>query len=154
MAANTTTNTYGYIQGRYNIQPVKSQKKEIYGLNYPLGSTQYGGIFSKSSGINMIKNSVEQLLLTERGERVMLPNYGCNLKKYLFQPLDETTFQGIRNEIETSFRNYIVGAKIHKLAVFPTGDTGPAGGNSLQVILTLKLDKSDLEVFDVGVTIS
>jgi len=123
-------------------------------LNYPLGSTQYGGIFSKSSGINMIKNSVEQLLLTERGERIMLPNYGCNLRRYLFQPLDETTFQGIRNEIETSFRNYIVGAKIQKLAVFPTGDAGPAGGNSLQVILTLKLDKSDLEVFDVGVTIS
>jgi hypothetical protein len=154
MAANTTTTTYGYIQERYNIQPVKGQKKEIYGLNYPLGSTQYGGIFSKSSGINMIKNSVEQLLLTERGERVMLPNYGCNLRRYLFQPLDETTFQGIRNEIETSFRNYIVGAKIQKLAVFPTGESGPAGGNSLQVILTLKLDKSDLEIFDVGVTIS
>ena len=154
MAANTTTTIYGSIQKRYNIKSSKSQKKEIYGLNYPLGSTQYGGIFSKSSGINMIKNSVEQLLLTERGERIMLPNYGCNLRRYLFQPLDETTFQGIRNEIETSFRNYIVGAKIQKLAVFPTGDAGPAGGNSLQVILTLKLDKSDLEVFDVGVTIS
>ena len=75
-------------------------------------------------------------------------------KKYLFQPLDETTFTGIRNEIETSFRNYIVGARIAKLSVFPTGESGPAGGNSLQVILSLKLDKSDLEVFDVGVTIS
>jgi phage baseplate assembly protein W len=154
MAANLTTNVYGQIQERYNIQPVRSQKQEIYGLQYPLGSQANGGIFSKSSGINMIKNSVEQLLLTERGERVMLPNYGCNLRRYLFQPLDESTFQGIRNEIETSFRNYIVGARIARLAVFPTGDAGPAGGNSLQVILTLKLDKSDLEVFDVGVTIS
>ncbi len=154
MAANLTTNIYGKIQERYNIQPVRSQKQEIYGLQYPLGSKVNGGIFSKSSGINMIKNSVEQLLLTERGERVMLPNYGCNLRKYLFQPLDESTFQGIRNEIETSFRNYIVGARIAKLAVFPLGEAGPAGGNSLQVILTLKLDKSDLEVFDVGVTIS
>ena len=154
MAANLTTNVYGKIQERYNIQPVRSQKQEIYGLQYPLGSQANGGIFSKSSGINMIKNSVEQLLLTERGERVMLPNYGCNLRKYLFQPLDESTFQGIRNEIETSFRNYIVGARIAKLSVFPLGEAGPAGGNSLQVILTLKLDKSDLEVFDVGVTIS
>ena len=47
-----------------------------------------------------------------------------------------------------------MGAKIAKLGVFPTGDAGPAGGNSLQVILTLKLDNSDLEMFDVGVTIS
>jgi len=154
MAANTTTNIYGKIQERYTVEAVQSKKKEIYGLQFPLGSSPNGGIFSKSSGIQMIKNSVQQLLLTERGERIMLPNYGCNLRKYLFQPLDETTFQGIRNEIETSFRNYIVGAKIAKLSVFPTGDAGPAGGNSLQVVLTLKLDTADLEVFDVGVTIS
>jgi phage baseplate assembly protein W len=154
MAANTTTNLYGKVQETYNIQAVKSQRKAVYGLDFPLGSNATGGIFSKSSGLNMIKNSVHQLLLTERGERVMLPNYGCNLRKYLFQPLDETTFQSIRREIEVSFRNYIVGAKIAKLGVFPTGDAGPAGGNSLQVVLTLKLDNSDLQMFDVGVTIS
>jgi phage baseplate assembly protein W len=154
MAANLNTAVFGKIQDRYNRQIPKSERKEIFGLEYPLGSSESGGIFSKTSGVKMIKNAVEQLLLTERGERVMLPNYGCNLKKYLFQPLDETTFTGIRNEIETSFRNYIVGARIAKLSVFPTGESGPAGGNSLQVILSLKLDKSDLEVFDVGVTIS
>lgn len=84
----------------------------------------------------------------------MLPNYGCNLRKYLFQPLDETTFKNIRTEIQTSFYNYIVGAEIAKLTVLPTGVLGPAGGNSLQVILTLRLNTADLEVFDVGVTIS
>ena len=154
MAANVTTNLYGTVQGRYNIQPVKSKRKSIYGLNFPLGSSKTGGIFSKNSGVNMIKQSVEQLLLTQRGERIMLPNYGCNVRKYLFQPLDEETFERIIDEIETSFNNYIVGARIDKIQVFPTGDTGPAGGNSLQIILKLKLDTSDLEVFDVGVTIS
>jgi phage baseplate assembly protein W len=154
MAANTTTTIHGSIQDRYNIQLPKSERKEVFGLEFPLGSSQSGGIFAKTSGIKMIRDAVQQLLLTERGERVMLPNYGCNLRRYLFQPLDETTFQNIRNEIETSFNNYIVGARIAKLSVLPTGEAGPAGGNSLQVILTLKLDKSDLEVFDVGVTIS
>ena len=154
MAANITTTIHGSIQDRYNIQLPKSERKEIYGLNYPLGSSRSGGIFAKTSGIKMIRDAVEQLLLTERGERIMLPNYGCNLRRYLFQPLDETTFEGIRREIETSFNNYIVGATIAKLAVFPTGEAGPAGGNSLQVVLSLKLDKADLEMFDVGVTIS
>lgn len=154
MAANLETNVYGTIQGRYNIQAPKSQRKEIFGLAFPLGSREAGGFFSKSSGINMIKDAVEQLLLTERGERLMLPNYGCNLRRYLFQPLDQTTFSSIKREIQISFRNYIVGATIQKIGVFPTGDSGPAGGNSLRVILTLKLDTADLEVFDVGVTIS
>lgn len=154
MAANTTTNVHGSIQDRYNIQLPKSERREIFGLEFPLGSSKAGGYFAKTSGIRMIRDAVQQLLLTERGERVMIPNYGCNLRKYVFQPLDETTFENIRREIETSFYNYIVGATITKLAVFPTGDAGPSGGNSLQVILSLKLDKADLEVFDVGVTIS
>jgi len=154
MAANTTTNLYGTVQERYNIQPVKSQRKSIYGLHFPLGSSKTGGIFSRSSGIQMIKQSVEQLLLTERGERIMLPNFGCNIRRYLFQPLDEDTFNRIREEIETSFERYIVGARIDKLQVFPTGETGPAGGNSLQIILSLRLDTEDLEIFDVGVKIA
>ena len=154
MAANTTSNLYGAVQERYNIQPVKSQRDNIHGLQYPLGSSETGGIFSKNSGINMIKQAVEQLLLTDKGERIMLPNYGCNLRQYLFQPLDEDTFDNIREEVINSFDNYIVGAVIDKLRVFPTGDAGPAGGNSLQVILSLKLQKEDLEIFDVGVTIS
>ncbi len=154
MAANTTVSVYGSIQERYNIQVPKSARKEIFGLHYPLGSSKNGGVFNKISGINMIKGAVEQLLLTERGERVMLPNYGCNLRRYLFQPLDETTFNNIRREIETSFTNYIVGARIAKLSVFPTGESGPAGGNSLKIILSLKLEKSDLEIFDVEVKIA
>jgi len=154
MAANNTVSVYGSIQDRYNIQQPKSARQEVYGLHYPLGSSRNGGIFNKTSGINMIKGAVEQLLLTERGERIMLPNYGCNLKRYLFQPLDETTFNSIKREIQTSFRNYIVGARIAKISVFPTGESGPAGGNSLKVILSLKLDKSDLEIFDVEVKIA
>ena len=79
----------------------------------------------------------------------MLPEFGCNLRQYLFSPLDENTFTAIKEEIRTSFQRYIVGADIVKLAVFPTGDTGPSGGNSLQIILTIKLDTSDAQVFDV-----
>ena len=108
MAANTTTTIHGSIQDRYNLQLPKSERKEIFGLEFPLGTSKSGGIFTKTSGIKMIRDAVQQLLLTERGERVMLPNYGCNLRRYLFQPLDQTTFENIRREIEKSFNNYIL----------------------------------------------
>ena len=154
MAANQEVIVYGSISPRYNKQSITSQKQEVYGLSFPLGSASDGSFFTKKSGINMIKEAVTQLLLTERGERIMLPNFGCNLRKYLFQPLDEGTFEGIKREIQYSFKNYIVGANIAKLAVFPLGEAGPAGGNSLKVVLSLKLDTADLEIFDVEVYIS
>jgi phage baseplate assembly protein W len=154
MAANQTVNVYGIIPDKFSLQAPSSKKKEVYGLTFPLGlEKNNGGFFKKNSGINLIRQSVKQLLLTEKGERLMLPNYGCNLRKFLFQPLDENTFTAIKEEIRNSFSNYIVGAKIVKLAVFPTGDTGPAGGNSMQVILTLELDADELRVFDVEVNI-
>lgn len=154
MAANQTVTVYGKITPRYIQQASTSKRQEVYGLAFPLGSSSDGGLFSKSSGVKMIKDAVKQLLRTERGERLMLPNFGCNLRRYLFQPLDETTFEDIKREIQYSFYKYIVGAKIAKLAVFPTGESGPAGGNSLKVVLSLQLDTADLEIFDVEVDIS
>jgi len=154
MAANQTVSVYGTIPPRYMKQPVVGHRQEVYGLNFPLGSASGGGFFAKRSGITMIRDAVTQLLLTERGERIMLPNFGCNLRRYLFQPLDQTTFENIKREIQYSFNNYIVGANIAKLAVFPFGESGPAGGNSLKVVLSLKLETADLEIFDVEVNIS
>lgn len=154
MAANQTVTVYGRKPPTYTTDGPTSKKKEVCGLNFPLGSSPDGGIFSRTTGVNLIKAAVHQLLLTERGERIMLPNFGCNLRKYLYQPLDENTFESIKREIQYSFKNYIVGAKINKLAVFPLGDLGPAGGNSLKVILSLILDSADLETFDVEVNIS
>ena len=154
MAANQTVTVYGRTSPRYIEQGPTSKRQEVYGLGFPLGSSPDGGIFSKKTGVDMIKDAVQQLLKTERGERIMLPNFGCNLRRYLFQPLTESTFESIKRDIQYSFKNYIVGASILKLSVFPMGDLGPAGGNSLKVILSLKLDTADLEIFDIEVNIS
>ena len=155
MVANQTVNIYGTQAPRYLEQIPTGHRRPVFGLNYPLGANKTtGGFFSKVSGVRMVKDAVTQLLSTDKGERVMLPTYGCNLKKYLFQPLTESTFEAIKREILSSFYNYIVGARVRKLAVFPMGDAGPAGGNSLKIILSLELTLGDLDVFDVEVNIS
>jgi len=154
MAVNQTVNLYGRIPPSINVVGSTSKKAQVFGLNFPIGRNRdRGGFFQKTSGIPMIRDAVKQLLLTERGERLMLPNFGCNLRKFLFQPLDENTFTQIKDEIKFSFYNYIVGAEIRKIAVFPTGDAGPAGGNSLKIILTLLLDEDQTQVFDVEATL-
>lgn len=145
-----TVNTYGTFPDKIQSERFSSERTGIYGLNFPLGKyAATGGYFKKTTGISMIRDAVKQLLLTEKGERLMLPNYGCRLKKFLFQPLDENTFTQIKDEIKFAFSNYIVGADLLKVAVFPTGDTGPAGGNSLNIILTLRYNEDETKIFDV-----
>jgi hypothetical protein len=154
MAANQIVNLYGLVAPRFLEQIPIAQRRAVFGLNFPLGQNKInGGFFQKVSGVEMIKDAVKQLLQTGRGERVMLPKYGCNLRKFLFQPLDEATFEAIKREIRYSFYHYIVGANIKRLAVFPFGEAGPAGGNSLKIVLSLELDTGDLDIFDVEVNI-
>ena len=155
MASNQTVNIYGRQPTRLVQEGATQHKRTIFGLNFPMGENQkLGGYFQKVTGVDLIRDSVSQLLLTDRGERIMLPKFGCNLRKFLFQPLDENTFEEIKEEIRYSLNNYIVGARILKLAVYPSGPTGPGDGNSLMVRLNLGLVEDDLTVFDVEVQIS
>ncbi len=150
MAANSTVLRFGDRPTKYEEQAPRAKRQEIYGLTFPLGSKKdSGGIFKKNSGREMIRQAVVQLLRTEKGERLMLPNYGCNLRKYLFQPITQELFSNIRETIETSFRNYIVGARLLKVGVFETGEYDAAGGNQIRVVLSIQLSTDDLEVFDV-----
>jgi hypothetical protein len=49
-----------------------------------------------------IIKSLEILLSTRQGERVMLPGYGCNLNELLFKSLDLTLKTYITDQIKTS----------------------------------------------------
>ena len=69
--------------------------------------------FSKSSQqIEMlsdeadIQSSLEILLVTRRGERVMQHKYGCNLDEMLFEPLTTTFKTYIRDMIQTAILYY------------------------------------------------
>ena len=150
MAANSTVFRYGRRPTKYEEQAPRAKRQEIFGLTFPLGKNrESGGFFKKSSGREMIRQAVTQLLRTEKGERLMLPNYGCNLRKYLFQPITQDLFNNIKETISESFRNYIVGARLLKVGVYETEEYDAAGGNQLRVVLTVQLSTDDLQVFDV-----
>jgi uncharacterized protein len=47
-----------------------------------------------------VHSSIEILLATTIGERIMQPDYGCNLKDMLFEPLDENLRTYFKRQIE------------------------------------------------------
>jgi len=49
-----------------------------------------------------IKSSLHILLTTRLGERVMLPNYGCNLEDLLFESLNRTLITYVTDLIKTA----------------------------------------------------
>jgi len=63
---------------------------EIEGKSAGLTISNRGGI-EMIEGKAAVRQAIFTLLATRPGERVMRPNYGCNLHRLVFSPNDDTT---------------------------------------------------------------
>ena len=67
---------------------------------------------NESGAVNMVSNeqdireSLNILLSTSLGERVMQPRYGCNLTDYLFEPLSSSMIGFIKDRVENAILFY------------------------------------------------
>jgi phage baseplate assembly protein W len=87
-----------------------------YGLAYPMGKNPLGFMYV-STGLDVVKSDLMILLLTNPGERVMLPNYGTPLRKYFFQPNDQTTANEVKEVIAKAISTWEPRVTIENISV-------------------------------------
>ena len=59
-----------------------------------------------SVGADNIRESIRIILSTEPGERLMLPNFGAGLKRFLFEPNTVTTHRLMEERISKSLETW------------------------------------------------
>jgi len=64
------------------------------------------GDFQSTTNFNVIINSWKNILLTPRRNYPYDPEYGSDLYKMVFEPLDEITVQKIEDEVYISLQRY------------------------------------------------
>ena len=62
-----------------------------------------------------IKADLMHLLLTNKGERLYLPDFGANLRRYLFNQNEEISYNAIKNEINEAVKKFIPNLTITEL---------------------------------------
>ncbi|MEZ4858752.1 MAG: GPW/gp25 family protein [Flavobacteriaceae bacterium] len=72
------------------------------GWSFPPHFDKKMGALVTTANVEDINKSLHILLSTRLGERIMVPNYGCNLEELLFQPLDITLKTYIKDLIKTA----------------------------------------------------
>lgn len=80
------------------------EKKEFLGTGwkFPITVDSVTGRVLESSYEENIAQSIKIILQTQRGERIMLPEFGCNLSQYAFSELNFSNMTEIENDIKTS----------------------------------------------------
>jgi len=116
------------------IDPRDLDKNKAIGVSIPFNG---GGVFKSTfSTKDQIKSNLINLLLTYKGERVLNPQFGADLPRLLFEPINNETLLKIENQIVTSVSTYIPEITITNIEITPDTDKNTIYVN---VIYQLKL---------------
>jgi phage baseplate assembly protein W len=95
-------------------------KESFINIRFPFFDSENGYFLDMTkSNKRAIKSDVMHLLLTNKGERFYSPDFGTDLRRYLFEPNVVSVQNDIRSEIQKAINKYIPNLKIDKLEVEP-----------------------------------
>ena len=94
-----------------------------YGIDFPFRDSSRGDYVKLTSTPEKeVRANLIHLLLTKRGSRYFLPDFGSRLYQYIFDQNDSVTFNLIEDEIRDSVKKYIPNLDITKLDVMSAED--------------------------------
>jgi len=77
------------------------------------------GFLARVTNEESIKQSIKNLILTDRTERFYHPRIGSKIHSLLFEPLDDVTAQMIKDTIEETIKNNEPRAKLINIEAIP-----------------------------------
>jgi hypothetical protein len=92
------------------------------GFRLPFLPDPATGRMAEVDGMDLIRQSVSTILDTEPGERVMLPAFGCGLRRYLMEPNTLTTRTAMEADIRSALETWEPRIRLVNVAVTPSED--------------------------------
>jgi phage baseplate assembly protein W len=102
------------------VNPLDLQKNIAIGVSLPFNG---GGVFNSTyTTKDQIKSNLINLLLTTKGERVMNPLFGCDLRKFLFESITNDNVETLKNSILDSITTFIPEISVQNIILVPNAD--------------------------------
>ena len=125
------------------------------GIDLPFRkSTGTEGYFaSTSTTIEAVKNNIRNLLNTHQGERLMQPQLGINLRKYLFEQFSDEVVFSIQNDIVDTFKRWLPFVEIQDLQVNMSNRDDSIGKNTMNVTIVFNITQDPNTLESVSIEI-
>ena len=124
------------------------------GIDYPFHKSNgvEGWFASTGTTIKAVKNNIKMLLSTNKGERIMQPNLGMNLRKFLFEQYTDESRITVQNAIIDTFRTWLPFVEIRELNI-SMDEIDAIGKNkmSISIVFNIMRDPNTLESIQVEI---
>ena len=101
------------------------------GWKFPVKVDKVTGRIMTSEYEEDIKEAVGIIVRTQKGERVMNPNFGCDIQQYIFDTLDYSNLMEMKMDIERALMLYE--PRIIQVKVEINTDTGEEGRIDIEI---------------------
>ena len=87
-----------------NKHPLDNQKRKIVGFSLPMSNS---AVFNPTySTKDQLRSNLINYFMTNKGERICNPFFGADLKKFLFENIDDITLDVLNKKIKTEIKLY------------------------------------------------
>jgi len=91
-----------------------------YGINFPFRNSLTGDYLELTNTANQeIRADLINLLLTRKGSRYFLPDFGTRLYEFIFEPFDGLTFDAIQSDIRDAVAKYMPNLLLNNITITP-----------------------------------
>jgi phage baseplate assembly protein W len=92
-------------------------KTNYINIDFPFRDSDNGFYFKMNkTDKDAIRADLLHLLLTNKGERLYLPEFGSDLKKFIFEPNDEITHEQIKDNLNQTIIRFIPNLLINDIS--------------------------------------
>ena len=91
-----------------------------YGINFPFRDSRQGDFLELTQlEAQQVKSDLIHLLLTRKGSRYYLPEFGTRLYEFLFEPFDGLTFDAIQSDIRDAVQQFMPNLLLNQITITP-----------------------------------
>lgn len=117
---------------------IRARSRDYTDIDFGFRANPVTGDVSLKRGTEAIKQSVRNILLTNKGERPFDPEFGSNIRSQLFENFDPITEALLSDEIRTALRNYEPRVRVLDVRV-----DGRPDSNRVDVTLNYEIQSPD-----------
>lgn len=99
-------------------------KIQYFGIKYPFTTKEFQNFFLdvNDDEKDKVRSEIMHVIFTPKGQRLREPEFGTDLIRYIFEPNDNITWTGLKNEITDAVQTYVNNVTLNDIQVAKSED--------------------------------